>query len=188
MKPVRIVSLDQSGRDFMRESLVHGLGLARGLSDETSRLHNVYAIVSEDANVLNICEFRFAVGGFALPGFRNLIASRYAGRVLVLELPMRRPWDSPSGVDQFVPVVKSDDIFATCVIGESDNVLDDVLRSQDTTFLYCGFVFRDVPAVRAWVRSSDSISYSALASALEAVFVGAYDGEGILMLTKDALK
>ncbi|WP_069167110.1 hypothetical protein [Nocardia altamirensis] len=142
------------------------------------------AMVPGGASDEGVLHFKYGgLGRAVVSELAEFIVDRFAGSLLIVELPMRRLSDPQGSIDRFETIVKGDEIFAICAIGETVATVEDALMAHDPTFLYNAFVLQGA-AARSWVRSDADHCFPD-SDEFPAVIVGAYDGEGFVLLLRD---
>lgn len=181
---VRLVPVGDPGLAYVRKSLADGLGLSAAVAPWVDGM-SPRAVLPVGAVDDDALLFDRSLGTSATARLVTYVRERFEGALVVAELPMRRPEDPPFSGDEFVPIVRGSDVYATCVSdAASSSIVEDVMSSQDATFLYCAFVFSpDAPAT-AWLQGNATEIVDSREQIL-AVITGAYDGEGYVLLTAE---
>lgn len=98
-----------------------------------------------------------------------------------LELPLWKLDDvgiSDCGVDI---VTYAEEVYATCCLNDSQSKVEEFFRSADPSYLYNVFIVRDGCGLKFPREVGNWPKF--LATRLEALIVGAYDGEGFILVT-----
>ncbi|WP_378741237.1 hypothetical protein [Nocardia brasiliensis] len=181
-----LVAVGKPGHEFAAENLQYGLATSRAVKAQVAGMQAV-AMVPPGNPEGNVLDFKHGGLGRAVAGdLAEWLVDRFAGSLLVVELPMRRVDDPEGPVEGFETVARGDDIFGVCTIGHPASAVENALLGHDPTFLYGAFVLQQNETTRAWLNS-DTDQLVSDPQQLLVVIVGAYDGEGFVLLSRDDL-
>jgi hypothetical protein len=109
----------------------------------------------------------------------RLLRERYAGELLIVELPLWRPNDPGIGNCEYETLVCGSEVYGAIQLTDDIATIEVALRATDPSFSYNAFVIKKYTSDLArtcpaeWVASGSA--------GILAVLVGAYDGEGFVL-------
>ncbi|MBF6354918.1 hypothetical protein IU449_10225 [Nocardia higoensis] len=178
-----VVPAGLRGYEYVVENLRYGLAAARAVLPLVEGMRAT-AMVPHGAAENSWFEFRAAAGKATIRELTEFVIDRFPGCLIIAEQPLRRPGDPHLSHHVFERVVLGEEVFAVCTTSSPEYVVTRTLNAQDPTYLYCVFVIEDNVKTRAWLRGESTEIVSDTAD-LRLVIVGAYDGEGFVMLAPD---
>lgn len=178
-----VVPVGLRGYEYVVENLRYGLAAARAVLPLVEGMRTT-AMVPHGSTKDSWFEFRAAAGKGTLSDLTEFVIERFPDCLIIAEQPLYSPSDPPAPQDVFDLVIKGKEVFAVCTTSSPAYVVTRTLNAQDPTYLYCVFVIEDNVTTRAWLRGESTEIVSDTAD-LRLVIVGAYDGEGFVMLAPD---
>lgn len=175
---VHIVQLDDFAGDWLRESLANGLSLGRRVGELVPTSFMEIEAIATSTDRVRLLEF--SRGGLAAADTWTFIAQelhrRFRDCHLFVELPLVQPSDRFLEHRPYSYVQCDNELYAVVSLAAQSSSVETVLRSSDPSMTYNAVVMSGVGVSRCPVEDLDRGD-----ARVEAVVVGAYDGEGALL-------
>lgn len=168
---------------YARSALESGMPYARALAAGMVSSPTTWAVTRgpEAASRLSRCAIGGLEGGsLDAHDIAAWLAERWPGATLILGLPLARASDPVVRADCELLTLGVDEVYAVAEVDSEFRQLEDALRATDPTVGYVAVIVRC--DVRGWLEGASGGSLIGLCG----ILIGAYDGEGFLMLEPDS--
>lgn len=166
---------------FVRSTLEQGLSVGRTLCDCLSGSPSIAAITDspELQSRLRRPEAGGLIGKAVAPSeLGSSVVGRWPRSLVVVEMPLARPGDPSVEAAHEIARVCADEVYAVARAGDGTQAVTRVLEATDPAFGFVASILSDGPEAAGQLQASDWLT----SRQLQAVLVGAYDGEGYLLL------
>lgn len=172
--------------EYARARLLDGLSLSRSVVPLLVGATAV-ALVPEGVSEERVLDFRSGgLGHLELAEVAALLGRVYRDASLIVELPLWRPddVDAPDPVPRIF--VCNAEVYAFCSLRDSLDDIEETLRVADPSFMYSAVIlehrveFGEMSSILDWLMAGTA--------RVVAVLLGAYDGEGFLLMELNGMR
>lgn len=179
-----MISIEVSGQaiEYARVNLSDGLSLSQVSMPVLDGMSAV-ALVPDGASSERVLDFMHGgLGRCDINEVAAMLGREFQGASLVVELPLWRPDDPgiPDGAHSVI--VCGDEVYAACSLGGPSAAIETTLRMADPSFMYRAFILMSETEFREDACPPDLVDSKA--ATVNAILVGAYDGEGFVFARK----